>query len=360
MNEPMDIFESTRRYENWMLRHVHLISSQLVAKHAIMKDDLFAFLRGTYYRWAQVWRSTVPKNVQAGPAVLAVGDLHVDSFGTWRDLEGRLIWGVDDFDEAFPLPYTNDLVRLATSVKIAAKAGALKISLRDACDAIMQGYRASLKKAGAPIALAEQEHFLQTLGIAELRAPDDFWKKLNRLPASRRACPPGARKALEQALPKPVRYKLVSRTAGVGSLGRPRFAAIAEWKGGYIAREAKAMVPSASVWLANNTTEKSYYNELIESAVRAHDPFQRVADGWLVRRLSPDSNPISISDWPKKRDEFNLLFSMGREAANVHAGSARQIKKILWHLETMKPAWLGTAAKQMAAAILKDWKEYRR
>jgi uncharacterized protein (DUF2252 family) len=65
-------------------------------------------------------------------------------------------------EEAFPLPYTNDLVRLAASVKIAAKAGALKISLRDACDAIMEGYRATLRKGGAPITLAEEEHFLQT------------------------------------------------------------------------------------------------------------------------------------------------------------------------------------------------------
>ncbi len=33
--------------------------------------------------------------------VLAVGDLHVNSFGTWRDAEGRLCWGLDDFDEAY-------------------------------------------------------------------------------------------------------------------------------------------------------------------------------------------------------------------------------------------------------------------
>ena len=45
-----------------------------------------------------------------------VGDLHVENFGTWRDVEGRLVWGVNDFDEAYALPYTNDLVRLVASV----------------------------------------------------------------------------------------------------------------------------------------------------------------------------------------------------------------------------------------------------
>ena len=50
---------------------------------------------------------------------------------------------------------------------------------------------------------------------------------------------------------------------------------------------------------------------------------------------------------------------MGRETANVHVGSARQIKKILRHLEEMKATWLSETAKQMARAVLKEWKEYR-
>ena len=119
------------------------------------------------------------------------------------------------------------------------------------------------------------------------------------------------------------------------------------------------MVPPASAWLGNKHGEKSHYNEIIESAARAHDPFQKVTDGWLIRRLSPDSNPISTSDWPKRRDEFNLLRSMGRETANVHVGSARQIKKILRNLGEMKANWLSALAKQMARAVLKEWKEYR-
>jgi hypothetical protein len=355
----MNIFEATHRYEHWMARYVKLVSHQLLDKHAMMKDDPFIFFRGTYYRWVQLWPLVVTKALQTAPPVLAVGDLHVDSFGTWRDVEGRLVWGIDDFDEAFPLPYTNDLVRLVASVKIAAKTGALEIPLRDACGAILQGYRATLRQGGSPVTLAEEEHFLQTLGIAELKAPEAFWQKLNRLPASRRDCPPAARKALELALPKSVSYKLVSRTSGTGSLGQPRFVAIAEWKGGFIAREAKATVPSASAWDRNDRARKNYYNEIIESAVRAHDPFQRVMNGWLIRRLSPDSNPIAISDWPKQRDEFKLLRSMGREAANVHIGSGHQIKKIMKHLEEAEPSWLYEAAKQMAKAVAKDWKEYR-
>ena len=53
--------------------------------------------------------------------MLGVGDLHVENFGTWRDAEGRLIWGINDFDEACPMPYTIDLVRLAASADLAIK-----------------------------------------------------------------------------------------------------------------------------------------------------------------------------------------------------------------------------------------------
>lgn len=58
------------------------------------------------------------------------------------------------------------------------------------------------------------------------------------------------------------------------------------------------MIPAASAWLGDEECGGLYYDKIIESAARAHDPFQKVIDGWLVRRLSPDPNPISISDWP--------------------------------------------------------------
>jgi uncharacterized protein (DUF2252 family) len=59
--------------------------------------------RGTFYRWAQLWPE-VCANLRDAPKVLAVGDLHVGSFGTWCATEGPLSWGVDDFDESYPLP----------------------------------------------------------------------------------------------------------------------------------------------------------------------------------------------------------------------------------------------------------------
>ena len=85
------------------------MEADLEAKHQIMAQDAFSFLRGTYYRWAQVWPKVCEPLTQT-PPVLAVGDLHVENFGTWRDTDGRLVWGMNDFDEAYTMPYANDLV----------------------------------------------------------------------------------------------------------------------------------------------------------------------------------------------------------------------------------------------------------
>jgi hypothetical protein len=80
----------------------------------------------------------------------------------------------------------------------------------------------------------------------------------------------------------------------------------------------------------------------------------------LIRRLSPDSNPIDIQTLPKHSDEEMLLAAMGSEAANIHLGSNRQTKKILKDLKMRKRGWLQDAAARMAKALEKDWKRYRK
>ncbi|HEX4485134.1 MAG TPA: DUF2252 family protein, partial [Terriglobales bacterium] len=214
-----------------------------------MKASPFLFLRGTFYRWAQIWPSACGELCRA-PKVLAVGDLHVNSFGTWRDGEGRLCWGVDDFDEAYPLAYTNDLVRLAASLKIVVDAERLSIKFKNGCDLILDGYRRSLRAGGDPVVLAEREQKLGRLGVDSFKPPTDFWEKLNGLPAIHRPLPANAKRALTKTLPDPrMAYKVVRRQAGLGSLGQQRFVAIGMWQGGFVAREAKATVPSACSWL---------------------------------------------------------------------------------------------------------------
>jgi hypothetical protein len=359
--EELTFDRATASYEAWMRTCTEVVPSDLRLKHEQIKQDPFLFLRGTFYRWAQQWPS-VCADVCDAPRVLSVGDLHVNSFGTWRDAEGRLCWGVDDFDEAYPLPYTNDLVRLAASLKIVVENESLSIKFKDGCEAILEGYRQSLAAGGSPIVLAEREQKLVKLGVDSFKPPPDFWSKLNRLPPARRPLAANVKRALEKTLPDSrMEYKVVRRQAGLGSLGQERFVAIADWEGGFIAREAKAMMPSACVWLANERGKnQSLYEAAISSAIRSADPFQVIEGSWLIRRLSPDSNPIDIQTLSRHADESMLLRAMGSEAANVHLGTARQVTNIQKDLRKRKSKWLSDAAARMAQQVEKDWKRYRK
>src|SRR5215469_5747260 len=163
--ECMDVLESTRAYDAWLARSVPLVPADLELKHRLMVRDAFSFLRATFYRWAQLW-PLVCADLAHAPAVLAVGDLHIENFGTWRDAEGRLIWGVNDFDETVTLPYTQDLVRLGTSALLAIEESRLVLSARRACAAIVDGYSASLRQGGGVAVLAEHYRWLRELAIA--------------------------------------------------------------------------------------------------------------------------------------------------------------------------------------------------
>src|ERR1039458_6598053 len=147
MMSMMNIQQATRQYETWLAGHVRVVKSDLGTKHELMAQDAFLFLRGTFYRWMQLFPALCPK-LAGAPTVLAVGDLHVENYGTWRDAEGRLVWGINDFDEAFQLPYTIDLVRLATSARLAIDGAHLKVAHKEACASILSGYTDALRAGG--------------------------------------------------------------------------------------------------------------------------------------------------------------------------------------------------------------------
>ncbi len=350
----MDIQQATRSYEAWVAQYARPVKPDVRLKHERMASSPFVFLRGTFYRWLQLFQTGCESQLRA-PRVLAVGDLHIENFGTWRDAEGRLIWGVNDVDEAARLPYSLDLVRLATSAVLARREERLVISVPRICDAILEGYQTALTRAGRPFVLAERTTWLRDIATNKLRDPVEFWRKLDALPAVTKDIP---EKTLRAALPDArLDCKFVRRIAGVGSLGRPRIVALALWGGARIAREAKARVPSAAHWAQDRTPEPSATDaRILARAVRVADPFFSIDDKWVVRRLAPDCSRIEMVDLPFERDEARLLRAMGWEAANIHLGSAN--RQLGGHLARQPKDWLETAARAMARAVVKDWREW--
>src|SRR5438105_4627348 len=81
------------------------------------------------------------------------------------------------------------------------------------------------------------------------RRPVKFWKELTALLDDAPPDPPAdAKAALVHGLPArglASQFRVRPRV-GMGSLGKPRYAALAEWAGGWVAREAKAATPPAT------------------------------------------------------------------------------------------------------------------
>lgn len=352
--------ETTRRYEAWLAKQTPLLPADVTLKHQRMKEDLFAFFRATFYRWIQVWPE-LGGDLRSAPSVLAVGDLHAENFGTWRDAEGRLNWGINDFDEAYPLPYTQDLVRLAASARLAIKADHLVTQPKEACDALLEGYSESLAHHGRPYVLAEKHAWLGAIANSSLRDPVRFWQKLEGFPVIVGQAPPEVAKAVEQLMPEPgLSYKFRHRVSGLGSLGRPRYLAVADWHGGKVAREAKTLAPSACVWAQNGAgSTKILYQNLLDRAVRCRDPFVRLCGHWIVRRLSPHCCRIELTSLPKERDELRMFHAMGWETANIHLGSPDAIEAVRRDLAKRPPDWLRTASKAMVEQTMRDWEAWR-
>jgi uncharacterized protein (DUF2252 family) len=355
----MNIQKATQDYETWLGKRLTLIPQDLKLKHEAMTSGIFAFFRATFYRWMQRWPEVCPELNKASK-VLAIGDLHVENFGTWRDIEGRLVWGVNDFDEVATFPYTLDLVRLAVSAHIAITASHLMLDPKDACNSILDGYREGLASGGNPFVLAESHVWLRNMVHGVLRDPCHFWSKMDALKSTRATVSNNARKALERLMPgKGIEYRVAHRVAGLGSLGRERFVALGEYRGGKIAREAKALAPSAAVWAAGGNSDKIRYQEILDQSVRCVDPFVKLKQQWIVRRLAPDCSRVELTQIPKERDESKLLFAMGFETANVHLGAPRAAKAIVRDFGKRPKKWLHEGAAEMGKAMNQDWQEWR-
>jgi hypothetical protein len=355
--DPAPIVAATSDYERWLHERIDVVEPDLQLKHKDMAGSLFAFLRATFYRWASLWPEVCPDLAKA-PRVLAVGDLHVENFGTWRDAEGRLVWGVNDVDEAARMPYAVDLIRLVTSAILAKQENGLAIDASGAATAVLEGYSESLEAGGNPFILEESHPGLREMAMGAERDPTKFWSKLIQLP--RLTPPKRIQQLLQRSLPDGVgEVEFSHRIAGVGSLGRPRYVATTPCNGGLVAREAKAWLPSAWGWAKGRPKERVYAVRLLKRAVRQPDPYYTVEDGWVVRRLGPHCGRIELTQFTKKRDERHILKAMGSETANLHLATSDQQTKVLHDLTRRKPDWLVEAAQAMSKATEQDWESFR-
>jgi len=346
----MSVETDVTAYEAWLHGQCTVVDEDLRYKHARMTKSPFVFLRATFFRWARQIES-IGSDLRGAPNVLAIGDTHFENFGTWRDAQGRAIWGVNDFDEADRMPYAFDLVRLATSTRLSPMS---TLGNKRAARAILTGYRAGLHDP-RPTLLDEQETWMRPLVAVSDAERREFWDEIDRAPTAE--APPDVATRLVRHLPGDATVERYATWAkGAGSLGRPRYLAIASWRGGRIVREAKALVSSAWGW-THGTTRASDLLTLAQGGSRSPDPFFDVDGPWIFRRIAADSRKIDARRLDE-RNQRKLLHAMGHDIGAVHAMTEGAAGAIADHLETLPSSWLYDTAKDAAAVVKHDYAEW--
>jgi len=362
----MGIRAANRDYENWLKAQLHgdVVEVDLKKKHKKMRESAFAFLRASYWRWAETILEVCPDLADA-PPVLAVGDTHLENFGTWRDDDGRLIWGVNDFDECAEMPYILDLIRLAASAALATTPA--QISLKATCSNLLAGYEHGVE---APEAFVLDRNHLWlrkrfVIGEAE-RAK--FWQKIEKqyhdvLAKKNPEQPPGRwLKMFAEELPEPaVTLTYWRHTAGTGSLGRPRWLGYGTWRSGPLLREGKELVKSG--WTrAHGGEGRSRLNDIARGRYRAPDPWYTASGNLLMRRLSANNRKINVAD---RRDAArllhpDLLWAMGCDLAGVHLGVRDRRDAIRKDLGKRKTRWFRTSVETAAEFVAREYAEFKK
>jgi hypothetical protein len=355
----------TESYERWRAGRIPVVAADLETKHKKMAESAFVLLRGTYYRFAKQFFARERSLAQA-PRMVAVGDLHIENFGTWRDRDGRLAWGVNDLDEIDLLPYTIDLARLATSALLAIREQHLSLPEEVACESILSGWLERMEgETIVPFVIAEHNHHLYRLAAEAFVPPVRFARTIAKLPPFDGTLPKSAARLVAQATPWPgFKPGLRTRIAGVGSLGSRRIVCAGELSGGLLVREAKQIPGPATAWLF---PKRERPPRLASAAFDSHgvaaDPFHLQRGKWVVRPLSTDATRLELATLKRRHDERTLLASMGAEAANVHLTEhelSSAAKAVATDCRRRPEGWLLKAAERMASATERDLVAWRK
>jgi hypothetical protein len=346
--------EENDRYEEWLAKQCDVVKDGLDRKHEKMDGPAFVFLRATFFRWAQRIEAICPELASA-PPVLSVGDAHLENFGVWPGKHRQLVWGVNDFDDAALIPYPFDLVRLATSAWLA---GGDTSAHRLVATAFLKGYGKGLENPQARV-LDGHRAWMRTLIAGAKKDPVKFWSKFDNLPEV--DPPPKVKTDLRNRLPPDVEMvRFVAQQKGTGGLGRPRYVAIADRRGGKVACEAKASVPSAWDWAHGLDSPRSRFMQVADGRFRSPDPTLGIDARFIFRAVAPDSEKI---DFESGEFDPELMEAMGCDLGSIHAADEKQVGKVRDDLGSRPPGWLYEAGKAAASAVTEDfeaWKKYRR
>jgi uncharacterized protein (DUF2252 family) len=321
-------------------------------KMAAMRANAFGFLRGTCHLFHQ--RMIEQNLAPAGPAAWLCGDLHLENFGTYLGDNGLTYFDINDFDEAICAPHSWDILRLATSIIVAAPTLAIDdTAAEDLARQLIEHYYEALargkprwierKTADGPIG--------DLMNSLRKRDPVKFLDKRTTKKGGRRTLILDPAKTLPLApsekpkltaflatvaktSPDPKAFALVDaarRIAGTGSLGVERYVLLVEGTGspdGNWLLDLKAALPSAVApyvafpqpkWTsqAQRVADIQFLFQASPPAFLSAQTYDRAP--FLLRQMQPTTDRLNQKDIAAKAGAFeNVVREMAYLTAWGH------------------------------------------
>ncbi|MFD6924472.1 DUF2252 domain-containing protein [Streptomyces sp. NPDC059944] len=339
-----------------------------------MAASAFAFYRGT----AGLFYHDLEQDKRGGPyldertsRVWIHGDLHAENFGTYMDAQGRLIFNVNDFDEAYVGPFTWDLKRFAASVALIGYAKALSDdqitelvriyarAYRERIHALSTGAKNdevppfSLDTADGPLLGALRvARSLTRFGLLDsMTEIRDFERRFApgggsiELDAATRykvlAAFDGYLETLpESSLTRPDSYRVKDvvgrRGIGIGSAGLPSYNILLEGNSDALENDVviyikQAQTPAVSRHITDAAVRGYFQHEghrtvISQRALQAHaDPWLGWTEldgaGQLVAEVSPYAVDLDWSDLDDPEEIASVVADLGRATAAMHAAA---------------------------------------
>jgi uncharacterized protein (DUF2252 family) len=345
-------------------------------KYRKMAMDPFSFYRGTaclFYadvttddRWAlSDWAD------ERSGAIWVHGDLHAENFGTYMNSEGRLVFDVNDFDEAYIGRFTWDLQRFAASLAVMGWRKALpEEDIRGLVGRYLRGYLTQvnhyvdaegdddfglyLDNAEGPVLnllqkarlvsrvdmldpmtsvetgvrLFRESRTTRRLGKAERRRVDKaFGEYLDTIPPT---------KKIDRSLFYDVRDVVGKTGFGIGSAGLPAYNVLVEgfnqsMDNDVVLSLKQANVPAVSRFVDRSVIENYFDHEahrtvVSQRALQSHtDPLLGWTTmggvGYVVSEISPYEIDLDWGELNEPAQMASVVEQLGRATAKVHCAS---------------------------------------
>ena len=243
---------------------------RLAMKYARMRTSPFVFLRGTCHLfYKRLSKGTV---LDGSPRAWICGDMHLENFGSYKGDNRLIYFDINDFDEACLAPCLYEMIRLLSSVLVAADD--LKLSRAEAlalCHTATDAYAAALRFGKARWIEEETAEGMvgELFAALHQRSRADHLNRRTELKGKKRTLRVDGKKALSvtgeararvvafmndfaKREPNPQFYEIIDvarRIAGTGSLGVERYVILVEGKGspdGNYLLDMKLALPSAT------------------------------------------------------------------------------------------------------------------